>query len=152
MAKKTGVIRDRDLGFNKLLNIDKAMPKGVKIGIFGGTTADGESIPAYANKNEFGIDVPERPFMRSTFDQEQSSLVSMIKRLVDSYIKGRMATPKQLFSVVGDYLKTKVQERITNASQWAKPNSPVTVRIKGSDKPLIDTGAMRSAITYKVEE
>ncbi len=34
---------------------------------------------------------------------------------------------------------------------WA-PNTPATIRRKGSDRPLIDTGQMRRAITYVVEE
>lgn len=152
MSKKTKVVYDKDIGFDKLLNIKKDMPKGVNIGIFGGSrNADGDSIPVYANKNEFGIDVPERPFMRSTFDKEQDELVSMIKRLVDAYVKGVMRSPTHLFNVVGDYLKTKIQERITKAKEWAKPNSQATVKKKGSDVPLIDTAAMRASITHKIE-
>jgi hypothetical protein len=34
---------------------------------------------------------------------------------------------------------------------WA-PNSPVTVKMKGSSRPLIDTGAMRQSVTYVVED
>jgi hypothetical protein len=32
------------------------------------------------------------------------------------------------------------------------PNSPVTVALKGSSKPLIDSGEMRGAVTYKVDQ
>lgn len=32
------------------------------------------------------------------------------------------------------------------------PNSPKTIKAKGSDKPLIDTGEMRKAITYVVRD
>lgn len=35
-------------------------------------------------------------------------------------------------------------------NNWA-PNSPDTIKRKGSDRPLIDTGAMRAAITYIVK-
>jgi hypothetical protein len=31
------------------------------------------------------------------------------------------------------------------------PNSPVTIALKGSSKPLIDTGEMRGAVTWKVD-
>lgn len=34
---------------------------------------------------------------------------------------------------------------------WA-PNAPATIKAKGSDKPLIDTGALRQAITYVVKD
>jgi hypothetical protein len=32
------------------------------------------------------------------------------------------------------------------------PNSPVTVALKGSSKPLIDSGELRGAVTYKVDQ
>lgn len=30
-------------------------------------------------------------------------------------------------------------------------NSPQTIKIKGFDKPLIDTGAMLNAVTYEIK-
>jgi hypothetical protein len=35
--------------------------------------------------------------------------------------------------------------------EW-QPNSPLTIREKGSAKPLIDEGRLRSAVTYDIEE
>jgi hypothetical protein len=32
------------------------------------------------------------------------------------------------------------------------PNSPVTIAIKGSNNPLMDSGAMRAAVGWKVNE
>ena len=43
-----------------------------------------------------------------------------------------------------------VKEAITDG-EW-QPNAPETVRRKGSDKPLIDTGAMRQAATWQVRD
>ena len=43
-----------------------------------------------------------------------------------------------------------IQGEITALS--SPPNSPVTIARKGSSKPLIDTGAMRAAVTWKVDE
>jgi hypothetical protein len=36
-------------------------------------------------------------------------------------------------------------------NNWA-PNTPETIRRKGSDRPLIDTGALRRSITYVVRK
>ena len=36
-------------------------------------------------------------------------------------------------------------------NNWA-PNAPSTIRRKGSAQPLIDTGELRKAITYVVDE
>lgn len=68
-------------------------------------------------------------------------------------------------SIAGDDLKSKKRIRRAglagqNAARkwftdprnnWA-PNRPATIARKGSDKPLIDTGALRAAITYVVKE
>jgi hypothetical protein len=42
-----------------------------------------------------------------------------------------------------------IQGEIT--SLMTPPNSPVTIALKGSSKPLIDTGEMRGAVTWKVD-
>ena len=43
-----------------------------------------------------------------------------------------------------------MQDNLTNGN-W-KPNAPLTIELKGSSHPLIDTGQMRQSITYVVEE
>lgn len=43
-----------------------------------------------------------------------------------------------------------VKESIADG-EW-KPNAPETVEGKGSDKPLIDTDAMRQAATWQVRD
>jgi len=44
------------------------------------------------------------------------------------------------------------QKWFTDARANFKPNAPSTIKAKGSDKPLIDQGILRSAITYVVKE
>ena len=58
-----------------------------------------------------------------------------------------------LFSVLsklGILAQGDIQAEITALA--SPPNSPVTVALKGSSNPLIDTGEMRGAVTYKVDE
>lgn len=47
------------------------------------------------------------------------------------------------------YQASEVVKRI--ASKAAPPNAPLTVAIKGSSKPLRDTGLLESSIAYRVE-
>jgi hypothetical protein len=41
-----------------------------------------------------------------------------------------------------------------STSGWGtwKANSPVTIILKGSDKPLIDTGSLRRSIVWRVKK
>ena len=59
----------------------------------------------------------------------------------------------ELAQAVGVSALEQIQEAFDTEGfgEWT-PNSPATIRAKGSESPLIDTGRLRNAITYKVEE
>ena len=56
------------------------------------------------------------------------------------------ATAETVLKRVGALGVRLVQEKIVSGS--FKPNAPSTIRKKGSDKPLIDTGRMRQSVKY----
>jgi len=49
---------------------------------------------------------------------------------------------------VGLYAQSKVKNYFLR-NGWA-PNAPSTIKKKGSDKPLIDSSAMRNSITFVI--
>lgn len=51
---------------------------------------------------------------------------------------------------VGAFAAGATQQYITDLRD--PPNAPYTIEKKGSDNPLIDTGSMRSSVTYKVTD
>ena len=53
---------------------------------------------------------------------------------------------KEIAPVVRDF----IVENIKNGDH--KPNSPLTKRVKGSSKPLLDTGQLRGSITYVINK
>ena len=53
---------------------------------------------------------------------------------------------KEIAPIVRDF----IVENIKNGDH--KPNSPLTKRVKGSSKPLLDTGQLRGSITYVVNK
>ena len=55
---------------------------------------------------------------------------------------------QQAFREIGTDVQKKVQKRI-DEGQFV-PNSPSTIKRKGHDHPLIDTGTMRDSISYTV--
>lgn len=57
---------------------------------------------------------------------------------------------RTVLSKLGIQAQGDVQAEITSLS--SPPNSPVTVALKGSSNPLIDTGEMRAAVSWKVDE
>jgi hypothetical protein len=53
-------------------------------------------------------------------------------------------------SKLGIMAQGDIQGEITSLS--TPPNAPSTIRRKGSSNPLIDSGEMRGAVTYKVDD
>jgi len=106
--------------------------------------------------NEFGSApgvaprVPARPFLRQTFSSysgRQDKFQKMLSDALYAIAGGRLST-KIALERIGLLGSSAVKEEITHGS--FVPNAPFTIAKKKSSKPLIDTGAMRQAVTHKV--
>ena len=95
------------------------------------------------------VRIPSRPFMRSTLVNNISKYQEMVFKCVDEIIRGSWSW-KEALKWVGETCVTDMQDSITT---WTTPpNSALTVSRKGIDDPLVDTGAMRASVTYKIME
>lgn len=119
-----------------------------------GASEDGTPIATYAFYNEMGTrgggwggPIPARPFMRDTFDQQKSKWGRTADLALSAVLRGTSTLQRGL-SVLGTMAQKDIQDAIVSGN-WA-PNSPVTVAMKGSDTPLVDTGALRQSIRYEV--
>lgn len=141
-------IRDHDNGAKKLMrNLKKEIT--IMVGVQGTEAsqahAGGEDTVAdIASKHEFGIDVPQRSFIRDWFDQnihENKKLLDIIPRLIAKGFSIQQSSDQIGLKMVGS-----IQERI---SSGIPPElSQITIDLKGSSTPLINTGQLRSSITY----
>lgn len=93
------------------------------------------------------INVPERSFLRSTFDAKARVIARMARELQARVLEGKLDTRKAL-EQLGLYVKGQVQSRISRGVP--PPLRPSTVRRKGSSTPLIATGQLRASIDHKV--
>lgn len=134
----------------------------VKVGIVGPSAKadhDGISMVDLAAIHEFGapkVNIPERSFIRRTFVQKQKETGKMISALTAKFIQGQSL--EKTLSQLGLWASTEVKKTITTGEGLAgegggfrgEPLKPATIARKGSDRPLIDTGRLVNAITYKV--
>ena len=108
---------------------------------------DGTSIAQVAAVNEFGaLDIPERPFMRQSFENHEGELQAACdaaQRLVSSG-----GSAEQALQQIGVVAKGLVQDEIVNGGFAPKAES--TIKKKGSEQPLIDTGTMRQSVNFVV--
>lgn len=94
------------------------------------------------------ITIPERAFLRNGFDENKDEVIKNAEQVLGNVLGGTM-TPEQFFELVGLLMKSKIQDYARDLD--SPPNHPYTVNKKGSSNPLVDTGDMIGAITYKVE-
>ena len=126
----------------------------IEVGIFGS-----DEYVMIASVHEFGITtrkekgsivIPERSFLRSTFDDKNQEWFKFMKKQLEHVLNGRIDT-RILCENLGAKMVGDIQEKITDLD--TPPNAPSTIAQKGSSNPLIDkggAGGLLSRITYKV--
>lgn len=133
--------------FQKMLDdLDKLE---VRIGIQQGAgSEDGVDLVDIAMFNELGtVHIPSRPFLRDSVDAHSAEINAFLQSMRTQLVKG---SAEKVLKKIGVFQKGLIQKEIVNG--YFVPNSPATIKRKGSDKPLIDTGRMRQSINYVIQE
>ncbi len=120
----------------------------VKVGFLAGATyPDGTSVPMVAAINEFGAPSrgqPPRPFFRSMVREKSSSWGPAL----GAALKTNHGDAHAALELVGEGIKGQLQASIVALT--SPPLAPSTIRRKGFDKPLIDTGHMLNSVGVEV--
>ena len=130
----------------------------IEIGVFAesGSSKDGVSYALIAGVHEFGVTIkqakgdiviPERSFIRSTFDEKNEQWFNFVKKRMPAVLTGTMPV-KRLMELLGEKIVSDIKKKIKDIDD--PPNAASTIAQKGSSSPLIDTGGLRMRITYKV--
>jgi len=124
-------------------------PKLVKVG-FPASSATQSNIDK-AIWNEFGTrrGIPERPFMRNAMRGNRKKYANAMKVSVKKILLGE-TTLRVVLGKLGALAQGDIQNEIT--ALRTPENAPATIKRKGSSNPLIDTGEMRQAVTWKIED
>ena len=90
-----------------------------------------------------------RPFLRQSVDNNTDQIKAMCSAQLNLLAKGT-ATAKDVLQALGALQVGLIQKTIRDGD--FEPNRPSTIKRKGSDRPLIDTGRMRQSVHYVIEE
>lgn len=94
--------------------------------------------------------IPPRPIIEPAIESVQDQVAEKLKRVAQLAMDGSSGESNTELKALGIFVQNVVREWFANpANKWA-PNAPSTIAKKGSDKPLIDTGALRRSITYVI--
>jgi hypothetical protein len=159
-------LMERDRGWRELRRkvIESARGKHVLVGVQGAKARAPHpgskklTVGDVATINEFGAEItlpngktviiPERSFIRATFDQHGDALQRRASMIGKAILLTKV-TPTQGLNLLGLHAVGLVQQRM--AAGVPPPNAPSTIKRKKSSKPLIDKGQLRGAITHEVE-
>ena len=143
---------DKDLGWKRVVRkmhfIDG---KELKAGVLwsAGKGKRGVDIAYYASVNEYGTKdgkIPSRPFLATTSD-EQKMWEKPVTKAVDKIVGGAEVIGE--LNSVGETMKNDIKKNI--GTHRFKPLASSTVKKKGHDIQLIDSGALLDSINYEVK-
>lgn len=110
---------------------------------------EGVDMVDIAAWNEVGnAHTPARPFLRKSVDENETMINNFCQQQLRELTEGRISS-QSVLSRIGAMQVGLVQEKITDGDYV--PNAPSTIRKKGSDKPLIDTGRMRQSVHFVIQ-
>lgn len=150
---------DTDLGADALQRMLKGVGRAtVRVGILSDSPHQDEngasgalSVAEIAAVHEFGAparNIPQRSFIRATVDAEAAEIQRLQETLFAQVIDGGI-TEAQALELIGAKVAAMMQARIT--SNVPPPLKPETVERKGSSVALVDTGQLKSSLTWQVE-
>lgn len=112
--------------------------------------ASGITIGEIAEIHEFGLgNCPRRSFLADWADGQRSQIDRVIIKGAQALARGSISEPVQFLEQVGAWAVGSIKRRM--ASNIPPPLAPTTIQRKGSSVALIDTGQLRSSITYRVD-
>lgn len=149
-------IKDLDKGYAALKErVERMLRVGVSVGVHdaeGSQEAegsDGATLSEVAAFNEFGTEnIPRRSFLADWADENAEQHKVLISKIARAVVQGKLPSLEAGLNRMGLQFVGEIQQRI--AAGIAPENAPSTIARKGSSTPLIDTGQLRSAITYQI--
>lgn len=103
-----------------------------------------------ASIHEFGAPaagIPQRSFVRAWVDENRPAIAARQRALATQVLAGKL-TEQQALDQLGAWAAGQIQQRIS--AGIAPPNAASTVDRKGSATPLIDSGQLRSSVSWAV--
>lgn len=94
--------------------------------------------------------VPPRPVLEPAIEHSKDWIAEQLSKAAQAALDGDVKGVQDGLHKAGQVAENAARDWFTNpANSWA-PNSPKTIKYKGSSNPLIDTDQMRKSITHIV--
>jgi hypothetical protein len=96
--------------------------------------------------------IPARPVLEPTIEANKQIITPHLEAAARAVMEQNPQNAERELKLAGTIAANSAKKWFTDPrNNWA-PNAPSTIKRKGSDKPLIDTGQLRRSITSVVRE
>lgn len=167
IQKKLKVLNSLEVSVGVQGSEAKAKKKTSNVGGGSTTRGDAPDLVTIATVHEFGnesLNIPQRSYIRSTIDAEARNIARMQRATVEAALdpKSNVKAVERAAKTLGLYLQGKIRTKIVQIqspplSQATKQRKAATLYggkkrsfIGGSGNPLVDTGQLKSSITFRV--
>lgn len=169
IQKKLAHIDDLEVSIGVQGSEAKAKKKVSRPGGGSTTLSSGPSLVTIATVHEFGnesLNIPQRSYIRSTIDAEANAIAKMQRAVVEAATdpKTNIAAVDRAAKALGAYLQGKIRNKIVQIQ--TPPLAESTKRRKartlygskaskfigGSGNPLVDTGQLKSSISFRIRK
>ena len=96
--------------------------------------------------------IPPRPVLEPAIEDSKDVIGEKLAMAAKAAADGDAQRAERSLEMAGMAAQNAARAWFENPKNGWPPNSPKTIRLKGSNSPLIDTGEMRKAITYVVKD
>jgi hypothetical protein len=96
--------------------------------------------------------IPPRPVIEPAIETSRPAIVSELGQAMAAVFAQEPTQARAHLEAAGIVGRNAAIRWFTDPRNGWPPNAPSTIARKGSDRPLIDTGQLRRAITYVVTE
>ncbi|HXS93031.1 MAG TPA: hypothetical protein VN736_00410 [Candidatus Limnocylindrales bacterium] len=94
--------------------------------------------------------IPPRPVLEPSIEENKKIIAPHLGAAAKAILDKRPDQAQRELELAGTLASDAAKRYITSGE--LAPNAPSTIARKGSDQPLIDTGALRRSITFVVRE
>lgn len=138
--------------FKRLATLDNLeLNVGIPASVAGKKHPNGDiTIGALGAIHEFGLGVPERSFLQSTFDANQKKYGSMLDKSIARVAK-KKSTAKVELDKIGEAVAKDVTARIERGEITPVLDAG-TIAAKGDLRPLYESGTLAESIDYDVRK
>lgn len=124
----------------------------VDVGIIGDRAAeayeDGDvTVAMVAEWAEFGLGQPQRSWLREWISENEREIERRIATEIRAYAIDGRGSQKIALERIAAWMVGSIRQRIARGIE--PPNAQSTIDRKGSSKPLIDSGQLRSSIASR---